>query len=143
MLTNRLDQEKRPLETLELFKHAKNAHPDWKFVVCTGRPSIRSNNVHLAGILDSLVAQGIVEVKVGITKDEYHNLLARARVMVSHSIEENYGYCLAEAINYKCRPFVRWGLSHTGMLGGLAPLMPKVSTLTGSCLTIRIFNLRG
>lgn len=111
LLTNRLDPEKRPGETLRLFRDLKYARPspDWEFVVTTGRKTLRGPDAALAYELKD---QGVITIKAGITKEEYHRELAEASIVVSHSIEENYGYCIAEAIHYGCLPFLRKGLSH-------------------------------
>jgi glycosyltransferase involved in cell wall biosynthesis len=111
LLTNRFDHEKRPAKTLKLFTKLKAAFPDWEFVVTTGRPHIRGSNDDMLA-LNEAVSKGVVIVKAGLTKDQYHRELAEAYMMVSHSIEENYGYCVAEAIHYGCIPIVTRGLSH-------------------------------
>lgn len=112
LLTNRFDPEKRPGATLELFRRLKARYPDWEFVVTTSRPAFRGSNVDNAK-LNQLVGDGIVEAKAGLTKAQYHRELASAYMVVSHSIEENYGYCVAEAIHYGCVPILRAGLSHS------------------------------
>ncbi len=118
VLTNRFDNEKRPGETLELFETAKQAHPTWKFEVCTGRSTLRSNSPELVAKAQDLEKRGIITIRAGLTKQEYHSILARAKVMVSHSIEENFGYCLVEAMLFDCKPLVRRGLSHTELVQG-------------------------
>lgn len=111
LLTNRFDHEKRPGNTLKLFAALKARYPDWEFVVTTGRKTIRGAEEDLQ-LLDKLVAEGVVTVKAGLTKEEYHRELAEAYMVVSHSIEENYGYCVAEAIYYRCVPLLLQGVSH-------------------------------
>ncbi len=111
LLTNRFDHEKRPGNTLKLFAALKARYPDWEFVVTTGRKIVRGAEEDLQ-LLDKLVAEGVVTVKAGLTKEEYHRELAEAYMVVSHSIEENYGYCIAEAIYYKCVPLLLQGVSH-------------------------------
>lgn len=110
VLTNRFDKEKRPNETLKLFKSVATEFPDWEFVVTTGRSTFRgSEDTSLALRYQS---EGWLKIKANLSKDEYHRELASAHVMVTHSIEENYGFCIAEAINYGCYPLMRWGRSH-------------------------------
>lgn len=124
LLTNRLDEEKRPLETLQLFGQLKKTFPHWEFVITTGRKSIRTpNNKHITDVIEEMVLDGLVTVKANLTKAEYHAELETAKVMVTHSIEENYGYCIAEAIVYDCVPVVRKGLSHTELVRGRTDLM--------------------
>lgn len=111
LLTNRFDYEKRPRDTLALFEHLKHQFPDWEFVVTTGRKQVRGEVKDLA-LLHSLEDNGIVTVKAGLTKQQYHQELAEAYMTVSHSIEENYGYCLVESIVYGVIPLAPRGLSH-------------------------------
>lgn len=116
LLTNRFDREKRPGETLRLFAELKASHPEWQFIICTGRPTLRGHPDDVA-LAETLNAEGVIQIKAGLTKNQYHSELAEAYMMVSHSIEENYGYCLAEAIIYDCIPLVRDGLSHNEFVG--------------------------
>jgi len=111
LLTNRFDQEKRPGETINLFRSLKQSFPNWEFVVCTSRPGFRGRGEDNQ-ILNQAVSQNLVNIKPGLTKEQYHRELAEAYMVVSHSIEENYGYCIAEAIHYGCIPILRAGMSH-------------------------------
>ena len=114
LLTNRFDTEKRPNETLEMFAILKLRYPDWEFVVTTGRSTFRgTESVVYARKLE---AEGVITIKAGLTKDQYHKELEEAAIMVTHSIEENYGYCLAEALIHKCHVVARKGLSHDEFL---------------------------
>lgn len=112
LLTNRFDPEKRPRQTLELFERLKDqGAADWEFVVTTGRKELRGDFNDVAYAY-SLQRRGYITIKAGLTKTEYHRELAEAWVVVTHSIEENYGYCVAEAIHYGAHPLMRVGLSH-------------------------------
>jgi glycosyltransferase involved in cell wall biosynthesis len=112
VLTNRFDKEKSPDQTLELFKILKSAHPDWTFIVATGRSEFRSNDEELLKLAQNLEQAGVIEIRAGLTKYEYHKLLSESKIMVSHSPEENFGYCIAEAAHYKCAPLLHYGASH-------------------------------
>lgn len=116
LLTNRFDHEKRPAETLQLFAYLKGRFPEWEFVVTTGRAELRGTPADMRCLADC-VTKGIVIVKAGLTKAQYHQELAEAYMMVSHSIEENYGYCIVEAAIYDCIPLLRAGCSHDEMPG--------------------------
>ena len=126
VLTNRFDSEKRPNETLALFADLKKKYPDWKFVVCTGRSVFRSNVESIVEFARTLEAQGIIEIRYNQTKDQYHQLLSEASIMVSHSIEEHFGYAIVEALIYKCAPFLRHGLSHIELINNDSRLLFKV-----------------
>jgi glycosyltransferase involved in cell wall biosynthesis len=41
---------------------------------------------------------------LGLSKDEYYALLAKAKVVVSFALQENFGYGIAEAVALGCRP---------------------------------------
>lgn len=119
VLTNRFDREKQPDLTLELFKQAKAKHPDWNFVITTGRKTFTSNDPKLVKLARDLEAEGLVEIKAGLTKNAYHRILAESKVMVSHSPEENFGYCIAEAMLYNCQPLLLKCASHPCMVSPL------------------------
>jgi glycosyltransferase involved in cell wall biosynthesis len=123
LLTNRLDSEKRPLETLSLFERLKTIRPEWEFVVTTGHTYPKSNDPIVVKELNRLVEEGKVVLKVGLTKAEYHKELEQAKFMVTHSIEENYGYCIAEACMYGVVPIMRAGLSHDEFVGDRKELL--------------------
>ena len=119
VLTNRFDAEKHPDRTLALFAAAKAMHPDWTFVVTTGRKTFTSNDPKLVKVARYMEAEGIIEIRAGLTKDEYHRILAESLVMVSHSPEENFGYCIAEAALYDCQPLLLNCASHPDMVAPL------------------------
>lgn len=117
LLTNRFDSEKRPGQTLAMFEVLKERFPDWEFIVTTSRRVLRSNDPKLVIQAREAARAGVIKIKEGLSKTAYHEELARAAIMVSHSIEENYGYCIAEAMIYGVVPILRRGLSHDEFLG--------------------------
>lgn len=110
LLCNRLDEEKGVMNTLKLFERAWRS--DWIFRVVTSRKTLRSNNPQIIEYLMELVGKGIVDLKYGLTKDEYHQQLARAQITVSHSPEESFGICIAESLIYGCTPMLLNNASH-------------------------------
>ncbi|QRE00063.1 hypothetical protein [Burkholderia phage BCSR5] len=112
LLTNRLDTEKNPIVTIDLFRDLKKQFPEWQFVITSSRKTLRSNDD--AVVRQALLAQedGVLDIKVNLTKQQYHEELASAVMMVSHSREENYGYCIAEAMIYGCAPVLTDAASH-------------------------------
>lgn len=50
--------------------------------------------------------QFISTQEYGLKKDEYYRLLARAKVVVSFALQENFGYGVAEAVELGCIPIV-------------------------------------
>lgn len=112
LLVNRFDKEKRPEETVQLFATLASRYPDWKFVVTTGRAELRGDPKDVA-VARYWEERGVIQIRAGLTKAQYHQELAEAAFTVTHSIEENYGYCIAEALIYKTLPLMRSGLSHS------------------------------
>lgn len=113
LLTNRFDKEKDPMATCRLFHKLKQKHPDWNFVITTGRKTFRSNlDAEALDLVHEWERQGILEVKAGLTKAQYHEYLERAAIVVSHSPEENYGICIAESLVYGCAPLLLNCASH-------------------------------
>ena len=112
IISNRFDWEKRPNESLQFAYLAKKAHPDWKIVVTTSRPKFKSNKQWLVDLARSMERDGIIEIKEGLSKEQYHYELATSKIMLSNSIEENFGYCIAEAMVYNTYPLLPNKLSH-------------------------------
>jgi hypothetical protein len=98
---------------LELFFRLKIEFPEWEFVVTTSRSSFKGNNQLIIKEALQLENEGVITIKAGLTKLQYYQELAESAIMVTHSIEENYGYCIAESLIYGCAPLMRKGLSHS------------------------------
>lgn len=114
--TNRPDPEKQPDVTLDIFEVLKQKHPDWEFMVTTSRrvwgaPDLRKRALRLQ-------EQGIIQVRENLTKVEYLSLLQESVVMTGNTIEENFGYCLLEAMLMDAIPVVPEDYSHPELVGG-------------------------
>lgn len=116
LLTNRFDKEKDVNKTLDLFAHLKFLYPQWEFVITTSRKTFRSNDTEALKKAISMHEQGLITIKSGLTKQQYHEELASAYAVVTHSPEENYGYCIAEALLYGTRVFAFNAASHPEFL---------------------------
>lgn len=116
VLTNRFDREKGVEDTLRIFENLHKKQPDWKFVITTGRSTFRGNDPELVAKARELEAAGVLEIKAGLTKAQYYHELATAAMMITNSYEENYGYCIAEAMIYGCLPVMTCDLSHVEFL---------------------------
>jgi glycosyltransferase involved in cell wall biosynthesis len=112
IISNRFDWEKRPNESLQFAYLAKKEHPDWEIVVTTSRPEFKSNKKWLVQLAKEMEKDGIIMIKSGLSKEQYHYELATSKVMLSNSIEENFGYCIVEALQYGTYPLLPNGLSH-------------------------------
>lgn len=113
ILPNRFDYEKRPNLSLDFAYLAKRRHPDWEFIVTTSAKTLKSNQAWLTEYARNLEADGIITIYEGLAKEDYYAMLLNSRVMLSNSIEENFGYCIAEALICGCNPLLPRGLSHS------------------------------
>jgi len=116
ILTNRPDYEKRPNLTLDVFQILKDKYPAWEFMVTTGRDEWGSG--WLRSLAKSLEKKGVITIKEGLTKAEYLNFLAESKIMTGNTIEENFGYCILEAMICNTIPIVSNGYSHPELLEG-------------------------
>jgi glycosyltransferase involved in cell wall biosynthesis len=112
IMPNRFDYEKRPNISLDIAAILKSKHPDWEFVITTSNKELKSNQAWLIEKAHLMEKQGIITIKEGLTKKQYHEEIATSKVMLTNSIEENFGYCLAEALYYDTIPVAPRGLSH-------------------------------
>lgn len=112
IISNRFDWEKRPNISLQFAYILKKKHPDIKIIVTTSRPKFKSNKQWLVDLARSMEQDGIIEIHEGLSKAEYHRMLSESKVMLSNSIEENFGYCVAEALVYNTYPMLKNELSH-------------------------------
>lgn len=112
IISNRFDWEKRPNMSLTFAYILKKRQPDLRIVVTTSRPNFKSNKSWLVDMARGMEQDGIIEIHDGLSKKEYHTLLAESKIMLSNSIEENFGYCIAEALMFNTYPLIKNELSH-------------------------------
>lgn len=114
ILTNRPDAEKRPHITLGIFAQLKRLNPSWEFLVVTSRRQWGKGWIRELGL--RLQEQNVIEIKEGLSKKEYLQLLCESKVMVSNTIEENFGYCVLEALICDTVPIVPNDFSHPELI---------------------------
>jgi len=113
ILPNRFDYEKRPNISLDIAIVLKRLHPSWEIVVTTSRDSFKSNKQWLIDYALALEEQGIITIKYNLTKEQYHKEIAESKVMLTtNTIEETFGYCVVEALEYNTYPLCPNSLSH-------------------------------
>lgn len=134
ILPNRFDFEKRPNLSLDIAYILKKKHPDWEFVVTTSNAELKSNQSWLLEKARAFEADGIITIKEGLTKEQYHRELAESAAMLTNSIEENFGYCIAEALYYDCMPVAPVGLSHDE----LVPEQIRFNSINEACEKIEL-----
>jgi glycosyltransferase involved in cell wall biosynthesis len=116
IISNRFDWEKRPNLSLDLACILKDRYPDLDIVVTTSRPTFSSNRQWLIDYARSLEKKGIIRILSGLTKEQYHTELAESLIMLTNSIEEHFGYCVAEAMVYGTLPVMPNRCSHPEFL---------------------------
>lgn len=116
IISNRFDWEKRPNISLDFAYILKRKHPEWKIIVTTSRPKFKSNRQWLIDYARTLEKDNIIEIHEGCTKDKYHELLAESKVMLTNTIEENFGYCVVETCIYGTQPLCPNKFSHPELL---------------------------
>lgn len=112
VISNRFDWEKRPNLSLDFAQIIKNRHPNIDIVITTSRPEFKSNKNWLIEYARLLESKGVIRILDNLTKEEYHKELSESKIMITNSIEENFGYCIVEAIHYNTYPLCVNDLSH-------------------------------
>ena len=100
IISNRFDYEKRPNESLQFAYLIKKKVPDLEIIVTTSRPTFKSNKSWLVDLAKGLEADGVIKIYSGLSKAQYHTHLAESKLMLTNSIEESFGYCIAEALAF-------------------------------------------
>lgn len=113
ILPNRFDFEKRANFSMDVAEYVVEQDPSICFVVTTSHSRLRSNRPYLLERALFLEEKGVLTIREGLTKREYHQELAKSSLMLTTSIEENFGYCIAESMLYSTIPIMPKGLSHT------------------------------
>jgi len=115
---SRFDIEKRPNVFLDMIEVilSQNYIPminGLEFMFCTGRSRIRSNEPwliekykFLEEIIPSLYPNVSLRFEYNLNKEQYYTLLSEATCMVSCTVDETFGYCVAEACAVGTVPIV-------------------------------------
>ena len=126
LFPNRFDIEKRPnifMDAIEVLASKLKPKTNIEICFCTSRKELHSNQQWLIDKLyflsDNLIgSKYTISVKSNLSKKAYYELLASSSCMVSTTIEENFGYCLAESLALGTMPIVPKAFSHPEILDG-------------------------
>jgi len=110
ILTNRPDYEKRPNLSLDVFRILKRRHPDWDFMITTSRKAWGKGWIREVALNEA--KYGWLKIRENLLKEEYLIELAKSKVMISNTIEENFGYCILEACIFDTIPIIENNYSH-------------------------------
>lgn len=103
---SRWDSCKDPGFFLNVAKQVKRVDPDAEFVVCSSADTVKSDNIVLEYALTVARNTGLVTLKTGLTKREYYEELATAKVVFSSSKMDWISYVLLEGSAAGAHPIV-------------------------------------
>jgi glycosyltransferase involved in cell wall biosynthesis len=95
---SRWDKCKNPDFFLKVAREARRCNVPVKFVVCSSADAIRSDTDQLLKELEQAVAEGIVEVQTGLTKEMYYATLKQAKIIFGCSSMDWTSYVLLEGV---------------------------------------------
>ena len=104
--SSRLDAEKNPRFFLDVAREVLKQRSDVVFKVCTGSPRLRSNDPEaLEAIVNTANAYpNNFHVEIGLSKEEYFDILQHASVQFNCASQDFISYTLLEATYYGCAP---------------------------------------
>ena len=104
VFSSRLDHEKQPLQFCQMAQRFKETGDSTEFVICSGSSEIRSNDPWTAKTIQKLATAGVITLKLGLTKNQYYEELASARVQFNSALQDWVSFTLLEAITFGCWP---------------------------------------
>lgn len=111
---HRWDRGKRPELLIQIAADLWKRRKDFKVLITTGRKELTGDDTTSAALLAQQSFS--YEVKTGVSKNDFYNLLASAKIVLSTTIEENFGYSVMEAVALGCCPVVPNNCSHPEIL---------------------------
>jgi len=118
VFSSRWDREKDPLFFIRLAERV----PDAEFVVCTGHPSLRSNEPEL--VREAMKARDRLhnfKIYTNLSKDEYYAILMMSRVQFNCADQDFVSYTLLESTTLGCHPLYPEYLSFPFALSNREP----------------------
>lgn len=97
---HRFSKEKDPTTFLNVARILKKNFPDWKFLITTSNRILDIKDTYLSEQFTWAYVDGVVDCRVALSRKEYFEWMAKARIMVSTTKEENWGYCATEAATF-------------------------------------------
>lgn len=117
---NRFDLEKGIPDFLDVIEMLYNEGWKTKTIFTTSREKFVSNAPFYLKKLENLVNRypELIEVKENLSREEYLKTMASCKAMVSTTYEENFGYCLVEALASGTVPLIKNDFSHVEIVEG-------------------------
>lgn len=99
VFTSRWDIEKQPWFYMDLIEEVQNdsSFKDWSFAICTGSPSLRSNNQEFVKRAKEMEHQGKLKIYEGLTKTEYYEILNDSRIQFNCALQDFVSNTLNES----------------------------------------------
>jgi len=115
---NRFDIEKRPNVFLKLVNHIYNVLgiKDLEFLITTSREKLTTDDSLNSMLVEAMKKVPTLSVMENLSKSEYYAALSSSKLMISTTIEENFGYCILEALSLNTPVIVPNNYSHPELL---------------------------
>lgn len=104
--TSRFDKEKNPHFFLDVVERFASLDADVKFVVCTGRKQIKSNDTSAVVRLHKLRAKypKHLELQENLSKEDYYEILSRSKIQFNTADQDFVSLTVLEATVAGCFP---------------------------------------
>ena len=113
---HRPDFEKNPhlfFDVIETLNYVWDDFKKWTIVFCTSKEKYKSQSLITNARLSFLNEHfDNVQIHDNLSRNEYSALLDRAKIVVSTTREENFGYCVVEAAAFGCNVVCPNNFSH-------------------------------
>lgn len=104
LFCSRLEEEKDPLRFVRAARAVKLEYPSYSFAILSGMNGIVSSSSEIRSQIEKAEKEGIIEVRTGLTKQEYYTELTQSMFHVSCSLQDWTSFCLLEALTLGCYP---------------------------------------
>jgi len=116
LFPHRPDEEKNPhifINIINALSMYWDDFKDNKFIFCTSKEKYQSQSMWVNAALAELMHNHPNVIKLeDLTKDKYYKLLAKSKLVVSTTSEENFGYCAVEALSVGTKVLLPNNFSH-------------------------------
>lgn len=103
--SSRWDTEKNPRYFMDVIRMVTKVSPDTTFVVCTSAKELRSNDPTLLREIRQMASTfKNVEIREGLTKEEYYAILCDSKVQFNCALQDWVAITLLEATVAGCFP---------------------------------------
>lgn len=98
---SRFDSEKNPLIFIEVARKLKDTHT---FVMTTSFSTVNSNDSFIIEKIKQAQEEGLIEIKVNLSKKEYYHELQKANYIFNSAKQDWLSWTMLEGILYDCIP---------------------------------------